>query len=408
MNLAPVIELLQQRTGLDPEALGRNSVRSAVAARMRDLRLGDIIDYSALLGSDPGEFHRLIDEVVVPETWFLRGGELFFYLAQHIRTVLGGRKESERFRVLSVPCSTGEEPYSLALALAETAVGLQRCTIDAIDVSPGAIEEAHRGLYPEWSFRQMKPELRQRYFQPRGTAWQIDASLRSSVRFSTGNLLDPAFLLHERPYDLIFCRNLFIYLHPAARQQGRDTLLRLLAPEGLLCLGHAESLDPEDGRFERAGPAGYFLYRRTQGTRMPRPIRVPPAKKAHRRPAPVRTPVNLPAPVKQPEPVMDLVSRARRQADSGQLAAALASCQAAQDRSGPSADLYNLMGVILQAKHDLAEATQHFRKALYLDPNHPEALMHLMLLAQMRGDHIQAELLRQRLRRIGAAQEGEP
>ena len=200
--------------------------------------------------------------MVVSETWFLRGGELFAYLAEHARTTLRGRGPNGVFRALSVPCSTGEEPYSLAIALADLGLSPARFRIDGVDISPRAINQARRGVFGQLSFRQTPPEVRHRHFRPVEGGWEIDPFLRSCVRFSSGNLLDPSFRGLERPYDLIFCRNLFIYLHPAAREQGLAVLTRLLAPQGLLCLGHAESLDPEDGRFERVGPDGFFLYRR--------------------------------------------------------------------------------------------------------------------------------------------------
>jgi chemotaxis protein methyltransferase WspC len=101
-----------------------------------------------------------------------------------------------------------------------------------------------------------------------------------------------------------------------------------------------------------------------------------------------------------------LLAQARRVADGGQLAEALALCQSVEGRSGPSADLYSLMGVIHQALQERNEAVQNFRKALYLDPDHSEALMHLMLLYQTRGERDQAALLRRRLDRLGAAKTG--
>src|SRR5205807_2036709 len=83
----------------------------------------------------------------------------------------------------------------------------------------------------------------------------------AAVRFQVGNLLDPRLLLLESPYDLVFCRNLFIYLTAPARRQALVTLTRLMAPDGLLCLGHAEPLPTDEDRFERTGPDNYFLYR---------------------------------------------------------------------------------------------------------------------------------------------------
>jgi chemotaxis protein methyltransferase WspC len=103
-----------------------------------------------------------------------------------------------------------------------------------------------------------------------------------------------------------------------------------------------------------------------------------------------------------------LLAQARRQADGGQLGPALDLCRTIQDRFGPSADVYSLTGIIHQAQQDRPAATQAFRKALYLEPNHREALTHLMLLCRQLGDLAQAELLRKRLERLPAEPGGEP
>src|SRR5262249_5758451 len=147
------------------------------------------------------------------------------------------------YRVLSVPCSTGEEPYSLALALLEAGVAPSSWQIDAVDLSPRHIERAGRGVFGEFSFRQTPPELRQRYFRRIAAGWEPEPALRALVRFRQGNLLAAFFLAGEEPFDLIFCRNLFIYLLPAARRRALETLDRLLAAEGWLCMGHAEPIE---------------------------------------------------------------------------------------------------------------------------------------------------------------------
>jgi chemotaxis protein methyltransferase WspC len=208
----------------------------------------------------------------------------------------------------------------------------------------------------------------------------------------------------------VFFRNLFIYLTPAARRQALMVLARLVTPGGLLCLGHAEPLDADDPRFRRTGPDGYFLYRRTvlnapsaprvvkggaslaQGSEKGQAGNVPP------RVAAALTPTDV--------PVAELLAQARQQADNGELDLALRACHSARDRFGPSADLYSLLGIIHQARQDHQQATQSFRKALYLEPGHREALLHLMLLCQQQGDQKQAALLRKRLQRLAPSAEG--
>jgi chemotaxis protein methyltransferase WspC len=400
MNLAPVLDLLQERTGLAPATLGVQAVEAAVAARLRAVGLADPAAYAARLAADPAELAALVDEVVVPETWFLRGGAVFAHLAACARAGLPGGV----FRALSVPCSTGEEPYSLALALAEVGLPPDRFHIDGIDISPRAVLQARKGVFSELSFRQTPPEVRRRHFRPTPAGWEIDPALRAAVHFRVGNLLDPAFLRGVRPYQLVFCRNLFIYLHPAARQQALDALHRLLAPEGLLCVGHAEPLDPDDDRFERVGPADLFLYRSVP----PRPRHGPAGRssaspEAAKGPPAPATFLSAPGPapkIREAGPGEGLLARARRVADAGRLAEALALIRSAEDQAGPSAELCSLTGVIHQARHDLAAAVHSFRQALYLEPDHPEALVHLMLLHEQQGDAGQAAALRTRLGRL--------
>jgi chemotaxis protein methyltransferase WspC len=425
MSFAPVLKLLSERAGLDPASLGSTAVKSAVAARLRACHLRPE-EYAVRLADDAGEFQALLEEVVVPETWFFRGGVLFFHLAEQVRA----RRRTSR--VLSIPCSTGEEPYSLAVALAELGVPPASCVLDGVDVSARNVEAAQAGVFGELSFRQTDPSLRARYFRPAEGGWQIVEPLRRAVRFLVGNVLDPALLLFEAPYDVVFCRNLFIYLTPPARRQALQALARLLTPGGLLSLGHAEPLDADDARFRRTGPDGMFLYERTAMTAahpgLPAPVRqapqpdAPPRRAAE---APRSTGVSPVIAATGGTPVLrqeksqaaqpdgqptrdDLLAQARRQADGGQLAPALELCRTIEGRFGPCADTSSLTGIIHQARRDSLAATRAFRRALYLEPNHREALTHLMLLCQDQGDRAQAELLRKRLERLGAAPGGEP
>jgi chemotaxis protein methyltransferase WspC len=421
MNLAPVIDLLRQRIGLEPDSLGGTTLTRAVRARMRTLGLTKSDAYAARLAGDAQEFQLLLVDVAVPETWFFRGGEIFTYLAEQVAAAIRLRGSGKKFRILSVPCSTGEEPYSLAIALAELGVPPASWEIEALDLCSAHVEVARRATFGKFSFRQTAPTLRDRYFQPVERGWKLDGSICSRVRFRQGNLLDPLFLASDGCFDLILCRNLLIYLHAEARRQVLNTIVRLLAAEGWLCTGHADPLDFQDSRFRRTGPESYFLYRRAgaeQSTvsfpgfaecrevvRESEPARscgVEVVKEKHYpTTSPPHHPASALASAAQPSPV-DLLGRARQQADSGRLAEALASCQEQMARAGPSADLYSLMGVIHQARRENDEAVGCYERALYLEREHTEALAHLMLLSQERGDGAQAERLRRRLERVGS------
>jgi chemotaxis protein methyltransferase WspC len=227
----------------------------------------------------------------------------------------------------------------------------------------------------------------------------LAAAIRPLVRFTHGNLLAPFFRTGEKPFDLIFCRNLLIYLHAAARRRVVDTLDRLLARQGFLCMGHAEPLSLLEGRFERIGPEGTFLYRRpAPKVADPQPVVGAPVRRS---PAPL----SEAGPQATPPLSVDLLAQARKQADAGHIDDALTICRTHLRCGGPSPDLLSLMGVLHQARQEKAEAAQCFQPALYLEPAHRESLTHWMLLCQEQGDHRQAERLRRRLAR--GASEGE-
>jgi chemotaxis protein methyltransferase WspC len=388
MNLAPVLALLRGRIGLDPDSLGAGVLSAVVGGRMRALGLADPAAYAALLADRPDRFDELTEDVIVPETWFFRGGGLFAWLAGQVAE----RVRRRPVRILSVPCSTGEEPYSLAVALFEAGVN-SGWTLDAIDLSRRNLDRARSGRFGPFSFRQADA-ARPRWFRAAGDGWEIDPAVRTAVRFRPGNLVDPLFLAGEAPFDLVLCRNLLIYLHPAARSQVRSTLARLLAPDGLLCLGPAETIEPGDSRFERTGPIGFCSYRRPGAVPAPPlPVVVPPPPPPRPGPRPV---AGEPLP-----PAVDPLARARQAADAGRLDEALAGCADALARGVPSAELYSLMGVVHQARRDRREAARCFERALYLQPDHAEALEHLMLLYQLQADPRAALLRRRLLRRAG-------
>lgn len=398
MNVAAVLALLRERTGIDPDTLGAGAVQTAVRARLHRLGVRDVAAYARQLQADADEFGRLVEEVVVPETWFFRGGDLFWYLADHIRDAGGAAP----VRVLSLPCSTGEEPYSLAIALAERGVPPARWSIEAIDLSPRHIAQARRGVYRDFSFRQLPDDLRDRHFTATADGWEVCAEIRSAVQFRVGNILEPGPTLAVAPFDVIFCRNLFIYLGRDARPQALDTIAGLLRDGGLLCLGHADPLDPADARFVRTGLPGHFLHRRV---RMPAPAVPPPVA----RPVPLLLPAPAPRPAPprlqpKPAPVAAVappdLDQARRLADAGRYDDALAVCRAAQAAAPPSADLFALLGLIHQARGEPADAIAAFHKALYLRPDHREALTHLSLLLQAQGQPQQAAAVLRRLARL--------
>ena len=404
MNRPPVEQVIRDRLGLDPAAVGEPAVAAAVAARLRATGVTSPDDYIPRL-ADPAEVSALADELVVPETWFFRGGRrLFDALAGHLAR-RSARAPDRVVRALSVPCSTGEEPFSLAVALHETGLTSDRFRIDAVDVSAAHLARATAALYSASAFREPGPDPRPVHFRETGGRWELLPHLRRAVRFHQANLTNPDFLAGEPPYDLVLCRNLFIYLTLDGRERATAHLERRLAADGWLCLSPAEAVRLPPGRFVTVGPSEWCVYRRADvSSAPPRPPAARPAAGARRLPAvpatkPEGRPLNR---TTAADPLPATLTAARELADAGRLAEAERACEGALTAHPDSADGYALLGVILQAEGKTDAAAAAFRKGLYLDPEHPEALAHLLVHAEQRQDAAQAAALRRRLTRRAA------
>ncbi|MFQ3648954.1 MAG: CheR family methyltransferase [Gemmataceae bacterium] len=398
MNFQPVTELLRQHLGLETSSLGDSSLQLTFVECMKAAKCDNPCSYAHLLRHNARLLERLIEQIVVAETWFFRGGELFWFLAEQIR--LAWREApGQPVRILSIPCSTGEEAYSLAIAALEVGLPPGSWHLDAVDVSRRALLAAGQGLYGQLSFRQTEPLLRDRYFRKIGDRWEIRPEPRQGLRFLHGNLIAPDLLIWERPYDLVFCRNVFIYLTLEARKAAVDNLARLLRSDGLLCTSVTETLPPHETRFLRWGPLAYGLYRRIADRPPTGALPLVPLTPAEV--VPQGRPTSLHSPCASAAAPVALLIEARRLADQGHLDDALAGCLALERTQGPSADLFALLGVIHQGRGEPALAYEAFRKALYLQSDHREALTHLMLLAQQTGDHATAKGVQRRLARLG-------
>ena len=200
-------------------------------------------DYLMRVQASPAEMQLLIESVVVPETWFFRYPESQQAMAQlACERLFGAGAADERvLRVLSLPCSSGEEPYSIAMALLDAGVPASRFQIDALDISERVVQFARRGLYGRNSFRGDALDYRDRYFTETGDGHQLSAQVMERVRFQSGNLFDAGLLAHAPAYDFVFCRNLLIYFDQATQERAVQVLRRHTREDGVLFVGPAET-----------------------------------------------------------------------------------------------------------------------------------------------------------------------
>jgi len=270
-------------------------------------------------------------------------------------------------------------------------------------------------VYGPLAFRGGGADLRDRYFERTAAGFVVRGEVRRAVTFRVGNLLDPGFLADEPPFDVVFCRNLFIYLTPDARRRAAATLDRLLAPGGVVYAGHAEPLGLIDARFRPIGPPQSFAFARVgseTATANPVPrfapvvISIPPAGAGGKgeslaQPDPPRPVKREPEPVPSPPPASPLLALARAAADRGDPAGAIGLGERAIREGGPTADVFALLGLAHTMVGDSSAAEAAFTRALYLDPGHYDSLVHMMVLAENRGDAVAAANYRRRAARRG-------
>lgn len=194
------------------------------------------------------ELQHLINAMTVNETYFYREEYQFRCLIFSIlpEILVGRRNGGEHpIRLWSLPCSTGEEAYSLAIQLLEnwTEVDRYDVKICASDIDTGVLKRAAAAIYDDRAMQHLSAALKARYFLHVDGKWQVIPDLRESIDFSTINLSDRRDMSrHAGLFDVIFCRNLLIYFDDISRRQAADSLFDALRPGGFLCLGHSESM----------------------------------------------------------------------------------------------------------------------------------------------------------------------
>ena len=400
---------LKERIGLDVASVGEAIIERAVRQRCQSSQSPSAEAYWQHLQTSHDEQQALIEAVIVPETWFFRYPESFATLARLAQARLAEINQMRALRILSLPCSTGEEPYSIAMALLDAGLAPHQFKVQGMDVSPLSVERARRGVYGKNSFRGADLEFRDRHFTEDAGNYRIADRVREQVRLQVGNLLDPALLANEPTYDFVFCRNLLIYFDQPTQKQVFDVLKALTHVDGVLFIGPAEgSLLGRHGMRSIGVPQSFAFSRHVEPTAPPAPVVKPtPAPLPQRRAAPIPLkprPFSTVSPNVPPVKVVttdagDLLSQIATLANEGKSAEARAACERYLSSHPPAAQVFYWLGLLSDVAGSALEAQGYYRKALYLEPQHPQALMHLAALLESQGDSAGARRLQARAAR---------
>jgi chemotaxis protein methyltransferase CheR len=268
-EFARLCDFLYRRTGMIFTEAKRYYVERRVADRMAATGSTSFASYFARLRSDMGgEVEQFINACTVNETYFYREEHQLRCLTSDLLPErVRRRRRGDTIRIWSAPCSTGEEPYSIAIWLLENWPEVDAYDVEIVgsDIDTRVIAAAEAGEFGRRALMRLSPALIDKYFeQTEAERWRIHGDLRTSVRFTRANLVDSADTRAHGRFDVIFCRNVLIYFDETSRRVAAENLYENLLPGGFICLGHTESMSRISPLFDVSRHDDAIVYRRPE------------------------------------------------------------------------------------------------------------------------------------------------
>ena len=265
-------EYLYRRTGMVFTEAKRYYVERRVWERMAATGSRSFTSYFNQLRTDTrDEIQQFVNAFTVNETYFYREDYQLKCLTNDLLTErLGARPAADAIRIWSAACSTGEEPYSIAIWLLENWPRVDQYSIEIVasDIDTRVLDLACAGTFGKRALMRLPPELIGKYFDALPEEqWRIASPLRDSVSFTSVNLVEPDQTRRHGQFDIIFCRNVLIYFDDASRRIAAENLYENLLPGGFICLGHTESMSRISPLFEVRRFADAIVYQRPGITR---------------------------------------------------------------------------------------------------------------------------------------------
>ncbi len=263
--------IIYERAGIHFPDTKKYVLESRLSNRLVELEIEDFDQYIAFLTMGPyqaEEFQEMFNRITINETSFFRNEpQLDVFEKKILPQLIEARKGVKRLRLWSAACSTGDEPYTLAIMVHRT-LGVRladwRVEILATDISEKALEWAQEGKYTEYNLRGTPPLVRQRYFTQNGPYATINDALRSMVHFELHNLKDKFAARRFGTFDVIFCRNVMIYFDDAMKAGVLRMFGEQLADDGTLFIGHSETIRATEAPFEAMAIPQGFCYQKVR------------------------------------------------------------------------------------------------------------------------------------------------
>lgn len=249
-QIGPIRDLIYESCGIYIPDTRFRFLEERCIRRMAAVRTDSLMQYFSHIRSyagRAGEMKHLLNEITVGETCFFRNQAQLDALRTVVLPGIVAAKKGQgwhHLRIWSAGCSTGEEPYTLAILLAELGGLLKNWTFEilATDLNENSVNKAKEGVYGEYALRNVNEYYLQKYFERDGELYRVNHELRSHIQFSRMNLLDDSRMVFMKGMDLILCCNVLIYFDTASKRRVIQHFYNNLLPDSYFFLGHAESL----------------------------------------------------------------------------------------------------------------------------------------------------------------------
>ncbi|MEW6095027.1 MAG: CheR family methyltransferase [bacterium] len=425
-----------QNSGIFIDEAKRDQLRRALLSRTTFMNLTGYADYYKFLKYNPRgeeEFKELLNLITIGETYFFRDAKHFNTLRKHVLLEIIKRKQSagnRGIKIWSAGCSTGEEPYSIAITLLESLQPIQMWDVEilASDVSTRALKTAQEAEYSKWSLRSTNRSYIEKYFIQEGKKFTLKDEIKKMVNFEFFNLIKEPFPLSKMGdyWDIIFCKNVTIYFKPESTKRVISNFYNSLQKEGYLFIGASESLYHISSEFKLLEIEGNFIYQKPVEEIVKKPVedqkvvieKITPPTKLPKKPKKVdelkkeveeiKQKAKVPSDDKKIDELYktaqyyfeeDMFEKALFElmkiieltdehseaflmladiyANKEQFDDAERECRKALQLNSLLSPAHFLLGIILNKKGKIEEAINEFKKTIYLDPNFPLAHFNL-------------------------------
>lgn len=407
-------KLVADTIGLEISSLGEKTIYRSIENHIKENKHNDIKEYYNELLINSTLFQSLIENIIVPETWFFRDKYPFLFIKEYLEKKKDSILQKNKIKALSVPCSTGEEPYSLAMIFFELGLHPTQFHIDAIDISENAINTAKKGIYFQSSIRE-NIDFIYKYLKKNDNNFYIDVKIQNTVKFKNCNILSPTNQLLNESYNIILCRNLLIYLNENARDSLLNILKQILNSDGILIVGHSETHRLHSYGFKPINYPKSFAFSKVNDELQKSEFQkfnssFTSKKQALSKKNKIADTTkhfashiskNIKEETKEIDKSNEInINNIKQIADSGDFKTANELCTEYIKNHPIDADAYYVYGLINQAINNVNIAIENYEKALYLNPQHYETLIVLSLLLENIGNKEKANLLKERANRL--------